>query len=72
MQPQLSKKTRHKCLPCEFEKVDEVNTSEEFIRNHAEVNGKVIRVTLKPFETITLKTNLQNQKNVKTIIHIRQ
>ena len=39
----------------EFEKVDEVNTSEEFIRNHAEVNGKVIRVTLKPFETITLK-----------------
>ena len=39
----------------EFEKVDEVNTSEEFIRNHAEVNGKVIRVTLKPFETMTLK-----------------
>ena len=39
----------------EFEEVDEVNTSEEFIRKHTPAEKKTIRVSLKPFETMTLK-----------------
>ena len=39
----------------EFEEVDEVNTSEEFIRKHTPAEKKTVRVSLKPFETMTLK-----------------
>ena len=39
----------------EFEEVDEVNTSEEFICRHEAAKDRVIRVNLKPFETVTLK-----------------
>ena len=50
----------------EFEEVDEVNTSEEFLRKHTPAEKKTIRVSLKPFETMTL--NLQKHQSVSSTI----
>lgn len=39
----------------DFEEVFEVNTSEEITAEYKKTNGRVIRISLKPFEVLTLK-----------------